>query len=213
MIAEPGSRATVRRGRRLYPVAPSRFPQDSRGFAARWLRALSRRLASLGYKLNEAELNRAFERFKLLADKKKEVFDEDLATIVEDELTVIPEVYHLEDFHVTSGTKVAPAASIRLKKNKKILEASSTGDGPIDACYKAIDKITGARGRLKDYGIHSVTSGKDAIGEVSVRIEVRRQDFSGRGASTDIIEASIKAYLNAINKAHPHNKNVNRTGG
>jgi len=162
--------------------------------------AFSERLKTLGYKLNEGELDKAFREFKVLADKKKEVFDEDLATIIEAEIAVVPEIYHLEDFKVTSGTKIAPAASVRLRKNKKTFEALSTGDGPIDACYKAIDRIVGIKGRLKDYGIRSVTSGKDALGEVSVRIEVQKKEITGRGASTDIIEASIKAYLNAINK-------------
>jgi 2-isopropylmalate synthase len=162
--------------------------------------AFSERMKKLGYKLNEGELNKAFENFKVLADKKKEVFDEDLATIVEDEVMVAPEVYHLEDFQVTSGTRVEPSAAVKLKKNKKVYEASSKGDGPVDACYKAIDKIAGIKGKLLDYGIRSVTSGKDALGEVSIRVLVGKMEVSGRGASTDIIEASIKAYLNAINK-------------
>jgi 2-isopropylmalate synthase len=113
---------------------------------------------------------------------------------------VAPEVYHLEDFQVTSGTRVEPSAAVKLKKNKKVYEASSKGDGPVDACYKAIDKIAGIKGKLLDYGIRSVTSGKDALGEVSIRVLVGKMEVSGRGASTDIIEASIKAYLNAINK-------------
>ncbi|MDD5449626.1 MAG: 2-isopropylmalate synthase [Candidatus Omnitrophica bacterium] len=162
--------------------------------------AFRERLKALGFSLKEAELDKAFERFKALADKKKEVFDEDLAAIVEEELALIPEMYHLEDFRVTSGTNIKPSASVRLKKEKRILEAVSEGDGPVDACYKAIDKIAGIKGRLIDYSIRSVTSGKDALGEVSIRIEVGKSQTSGRGASTDIIEASIKAYLNAINK-------------
>lgn len=162
--------------------------------------AFSERLKALGYKLKGSELEKAFEKFKILADKKKEVFNEDLATIVEDEIAVVPEVYHLEDFKVTSGTKILPSALIKLKKNKKMFEAVSTGDGPVDACYKAIDRIVGVKGRLLDYSIRSVTSGKDALGEVSVRVEVNKKEIAGRGASTDIIEASIKAYLNAMNK-------------
>jgi 2-isopropylmalate synthase len=163
--------------------------------------AFSERLKALGYRLKENELNQAFAKFKILADKKKEVFDEDLATIVEDEIKTIPEIYHLEDFKVTSGISIVPAAVIKLKRDKKIFEAASSGDGPVDACYKAIDKIVGLKRRLLDYTIHSVTSGKDALGEVIIRIEVKKKEISGRGASTDIIEASIKAYLNAINKA------------
>ena len=168
--------------------------------------AFSVRLKTLGYKLDEEEINKAFERFKVLADKKKEVFDDDLSTIVEDELTVIPEVYHLEDFKVTSGTGIAPSAAVRLKKSKKVFKAVSGGDGPIDACYKAIDKISGVKRRLLDYSIRSVTSGKDALGEVSVRVETKKKEISGRGVSTDIIEASIKAYLDAINRMSAKNK-------
>ncbi|NQU74601.1 MAG: 2-isopropylmalate synthase [Candidatus Omnitrophica bacterium] len=162
--------------------------------------AFSERLKALGYKLNEKDVNKAFARFKIVADKKKEVFNEDLATIVEDEVMVIPEIYHLENFKVTSGTKILPTATVELSKSKKIFKATSSGDGPIDACYKAIDKIVGLRGSLADYGIRSVTSGKDALGEVSIRVKIKKNEISGRGASTDIIEASIKAYLNAINK-------------
>lgn len=162
--------------------------------------AFFERLAKLGYRLKKSELEKAFDKFKVLADKKKEVFDEDLATIVEDEVAVVPEIYHLESFKVTSGTNILPTATVKLGKNKKVFEVTSSGDGPIDACYKAIDKIVGLKGRLLDYGIRSVTGGKDALGEVSVRIEVQKKEVSGRGASTDIIEASVKAYLNAVNK-------------
>jgi len=162
--------------------------------------AFSERLRKLGYKLKETELDKAFERFKIIADKKKEVFDEDLATIVDEEVMHAPEIYHLERFQVSSGSHTAPSAAIELKKKGEIVSARSSGDGPIDACYKAIDKVVGLKGRLLDYVIHAVTGGKDALGEVRIRILVKDKEFSGRGASTDIIEASIKAYLNVINK-------------
>jgi len=162
--------------------------------------AFSARLAALGYKLSEAKVNAAFEKFKVLADKKKEVFDEDLASIVESDVMSVPEVYHLEYFHVTSGSETVPSATVRLKRNSAIVSRSSTGDGPVDACYKAVDKIVGVKGRLLDYGIHAVTGGEDAMGEVSIRTRIKGREVAGRGVSTDIIEASIKAYLNAINK-------------
>ena len=162
--------------------------------------AFGARLRALGVDLKKGALDKAFEQFKELADKKKEVFDEDLETIVEEQLSKIPEKYHLLHFHIASGDQVKPAATISLKFSSKVLEASSTGDGPVDACYKAIDKITGMAGKLADYQIRSVTGGKDALGEVSVKVESKGRVFSGRGASTDIIEASIKAYVNAINK-------------
>ena len=162
--------------------------------------AFSERLKKLGFALNKTELDKAFEGFKVLADKKKEIFDEDLETIVDEEISKIPEKFQLVDFYITSGNLVKPTASVRLKFGGKTGQENSTGDGPVDACYKAIDKITGEKGKLLDYQIRSVTSGKDAIGEVSVKIESKGKVISGRGASTDIIEASIKAYLSAVNK-------------
>ncbi|MCX5715836.1 MAG: 2-isopropylmalate synthase [Candidatus Omnitrophica bacterium] len=164
--------------------------------------AFSERLKALGYTLKDEELNKAFEEFKVLADKKKEVFDEDLATIVEHEVGTgtVPEVYRLKSFHISSGSDEKPTANIGLSKKGKVLAAGSSGDGPVDACYKAVDKITGLKGKLSDYAIRSVTSGKDALGEVSIRVVIKDREISARGASTDIIEASIKAYLNAINK-------------
>ncbi len=162
--------------------------------------AFTERLKKLGFELTREQTEKAFDRFKVLADKKKEIFDEDLETIVEEEISKIPEKFHLVHFHISSGDQVKPTATIELKFKNKALKAVSTGDGPVDACYKAIDKITGAKGKLMDYQIRSVTSGKDALGEVSVKIESKGRVVSGRGASTDIIEASIKAYINAANK-------------
>ncbi|MFH0764425.1 MAG: 2-isopropylmalate synthase [Candidatus Omnitrophota bacterium] len=162
--------------------------------------AFTERLKKLGFNLNKEQIDKAFDSFKVIADKKKEVFDEDLETIVDEEISKIPERFHLLHFYIASGDQVKPQAKISLKFKAKALEASSTGDGPVDACYKAVDKIIGTSGRLLDYQIRSVTSGKDALGEVSVKIESGTRIVSGRGASTDIIEASIKAYLSAVNK-------------
>jgi 2-isopropylmalate synthase len=162
--------------------------------------AFGERLKKLGLEVNKEQLDKAFERFKVLADKKKEIFDEDLETIVDEEISRIPEEFRLDHFYISSGDRVKPTATISLKRHSKILEASSSGDGPVDACYKAIDKITGMIGKLMDYQIRSVTGGKDALGEVSVKILSKGKVVSGRGASTDIIEASIKAYLGAVNK-------------
>ena len=162
--------------------------------------AFDARLKSLGVDLKKEQLDKAFERFKVLADKKKEIFDEDLETIIDEEISSIPEKLHLVHFHISSGDEVKPTAEITVKYNGKIVKANSTGDGPVDACYKAVDKVTGMPGKLLDYQIRSVTSGKDALGEVCVKISSKGAIVSGRGASTDIIEASIKAYANAINK-------------
>jgi 2-isopropylmalate synthase len=162
--------------------------------------AFAKRLQELGFTLSKRNLDRAFERFKALADKKKEVFDEDLAAIVEDELPAEQEIYKLVYVHTASGSDTVPTATIRLKRDRKELQDAACGDGPVDACYKTIDRLTGISPELLDYSLHAVTKGKDALGEVTVKLRHRGVDVTGRGASTDIIEASAKAYLNAVNK-------------
>ena len=162
--------------------------------------AFVERLNSLGLKLNSIELNKAFELFKQLADKKKDIFDEDLIAIVEEEFKKIPETWQLDSLEVNSGTKISPRATVKLKNKSKLFSANSSGDGPVDACFKAIDKITGLKGKLLEYRLEAITSGKDALGEVNLRISVKDKEIPGRATSTDIIEASVKAYLNAINK-------------
>lgn len=162
--------------------------------------AFANRLSSLGYKLKERDLKKAFQKFKVLADKKKQVFDEDIITIIQDDITEIPQDYKLEYTHITSGTDIVPQATVKLKHKGKISQSSSSGDGPVDACYKAIDKITRIKGKLLDYSLKAVTSGKDAVGEVSILAKFGKETMSGRGASTDVVEASVKAYVNAINK-------------
>ena len=162
--------------------------------------AFAKRLSSLGLRLSGDALDRAFNRFKALADKKKHVFDEDLVAIVEDELPAEQEVYKLVYVHTASGSDTVPTATIRLSKEGKELQDAACGDGPVDACYKTIDRLTGVTAELVDYNLHAVTKGKDALGEVTLRLRSKGFEVSGRGASTDIIEASAKAYLNAINK-------------
>ena len=162
--------------------------------------AFAKRLASLGFRLSEAELTRAFERFKDLADKKKQVFDEDLIALVEDTLPAAEETYKLLYVHTASGSDTVPTATIRLEKSGKPLQDAACGDGPVDACYKTIDRLTGLSPELVDYGLHAVTKGKDALGEVTVKLRHKGLEVVGRGASTDVIEASAKAYLSAVNK-------------
>jgi len=162
--------------------------------------ALKARLKKIGFKLTEKEIDKAFVRFKKLADKKKEVFDDDLAIIIEDETGVIPKTYSLESFYIMSGNKVIPSATVSLKYKGKVLTSDSTGDGPVDACYKAIEKIIGIKPKLLGYHLNAVTAGKDALGEVSLRMRIKKTDLTGRGASTDVVEASLKAYLNALNR-------------
>ena len=163
--------------------------------------AFKERLKKLGVDLSEEDIVKAFERFKNLADKKKEVFDEDILTIIEDEIVSVPETYSITGFEYKSGKNIEPRTTIELKKGGSVKKQSSSGDGPVDACYKAIEKITGVKFDLLDYSLKAATGGKDALGEVSVRVKASSGiELSGRGASTDIVEASAKAYVNAVNK-------------
>jgi len=162
--------------------------------------ALRERLKALGFVLSEKHLNRAFQRFKEVADKKKDIFDDDLRIIVEDEVRVSKPLWLLESFQINSGTKIKPMAQVALIKAGKKLSAVSSGDGPVDACFKAIDKITGYKVKLEDFHLEAVTSGKDALGQVSLKLKTKGSVISGRGASTDIVEAAVKAYIDAANK-------------
>ncbi len=163
--------------------------------------ALGNRLKHLGYKLNKKQLDDMFIRFKALADKKRYVFDDDLLALVEQEVTDVKEDYVLEFFEASSRSDATPTAIVRIRKaDGEVLEGTAQGDGPVDATTKAIDKVVGLKPKLVDYNLHAITSGKDAQGEVTIRIEDGGLTILGRGASTDIIEASAKAYLNAINK-------------
>jgi len=162
--------------------------------------AFKERLKKLGLHLSEKDIDKTFEEFKLLADKKKEVFDEDIIALAEDSVSVLPEKYNLVYLQVSSGTNVVPSATIKLRYEGKTYQTASTGDGPVDACYKAIDKATGIKGRLLDYSLRAITGGKDALGDVTVRVRIKGEVIIGRGSSTDIIEASAKAYLNAVNR-------------
>jgi 2-isopropylmalate synthase len=162
--------------------------------------ALSAKLKKLGFDLREDELAKAFTKFKLLADKKKNIYDEDLKAIIEDGMASVDEVFRLKHLYIEGGTQHVPRATVCLEFDKKQHKASASGDGPVDACYKAIDKITGLKGRLIDYNIRSATSGKDALGEASIKVSVKDNVITGTGTSTDVIEASVKAYLNAMDK-------------
>ncbi|MDI6757391.1 MAG: 2-isopropylmalate synthase [Endomicrobiia bacterium] len=162
--------------------------------------ALAKRLGALGYAVVEKDINEIYERFKKLADKKKVIFDDDLLALVDEKFAEMDEIYSLDYINFSSGTKRTPSAEVALKKDKKNLRASAKGDGPVDAVFQAIDKITRVKTDLEDYAIKSVSSGKDAMGEVSVKLKHKGISYCGRGSSTDVIEASAKSYLNAINK-------------
>ncbi len=163
--------------------------------------ALSHRLEELGYKVTAEELNLIYVKFLAVADKKKEVFDEDLTAMMETEgKKGFDASYVLEDIYVATGTKITPMATITLKVKGKSFKAAAIGDGPVDAAYKAINSIVKQDISLVDYQLKAITGGKEAQGEVSVRIKKGPIEVNGRGLSTDIIEASARAYLDALSK-------------
>lgn len=158
------------------------------------------RLKALGFSLNEEQLEKAFACFKELADKKKSIYDDDLRTIVEDEIKVARPIWNLVSFAVNSGTGIKPRAQVWLKNKGKIFIGISSGDGPVDSCFKAIDKAINIKTKLEDFRLEAVTSGKDALGKARLKLKVKDIVRTGNGSSTDIIEAAIKAYLDVINK-------------
>ena len=163
--------------------------------------AFRERLAELGYSLGEEDLDRAFGAFKNLADKKKEVTDRDIETIVGQEIHAISETYHLDHVQVHCGMHGVANAAVRLiDLNGKVLTDAAVGTGPVDAVCKVIDRIIGVPNKLTEFTVKSVTEGIDAVGEVLIRIESDGVTYTGRGADTDIILASAKAYMNALNR-------------
>jgi 2-isopropylmalate synthase len=177
--------------------------------------AFRNRLAVLGYSLSESDLDRAFARFKALADRKKGITDADLEAILGDEFYKPVEVYSLEGLQVACGTMGMPTATVRLRGPEgRVHTQAALGTGPVDAAYKAIDAIVKAPVTLLEFSVHSTTEGIDALGEVTVRIEAkegkatmdaqeetrRSRVYGGYGADTDIIVASARAYLAALNK-------------
>jgi len=164
--------------------------------------AFKTHLAELGYDLTAENLDRAFERFKKLADKKKEVFDEDIEAIVQDEVLRIemPDRYRLLKLNVKSGTDTPPTAEVEMEIDGKAAKETGTGDGPVDAAYNTIAGMTGTKSRLLKYSVNAITGGTDAQGEVTVRLQEGDQIVLGQGSHTDIIVASAKAYINALNR-------------
>jgi 2-isopropylmalate synthase len=173
---------------------------------------LKSRLIELGYTLTDDELNKIYSLFTELADKKKEVYDDDLRLLMGDEMFKESTFCKLEQLQVHSGTHTIPTATIKIQLKDKIVQESATGDGPVDAVFNSIDRAIKTNYKIESYQVRSVTSGRQAMGEVLVRIRYHNQINIGRGVSTDIIEASAKAYLQAINlleseKIKSQNKN------
>jgi 2-isopropylmalate synthase len=160
------------------------------------------RIEALGYELTDEELNRAFLAFKELADKKLEVDDRDLEALVADKMRTSEEVYHLDFVQVTCGDHATPTATVRLiAPDGNVLADAALGTGPVDSVYRAINRIIQVPNTLTEFSVKSVTEGIDAQGEVMIRVESDGRSYVGRGADTDIIVASAKAYMNALNRA------------
>ncbi len=163
--------------------------------------AFRERLAELGYSLSEEDFDRAFSTFKELADKKKEITDRDIESLIAEEQRTMSEVYHIDRIQVSCGDRGIPTAAVRLiAPDGQVLADAALGTGPVDAVCKAINRLVGVPNVLTEFTVKSVTEGIDAIGEVLIRIESEGITYTGRGADTDIIVASAKAYMNALNR-------------
>lgn len=162
--------------------------------------AFKERLKELGYRLSESDLELAFNRFKQLADKKREIYDEDIESIVVEEILRMPKRYKLVYINVIAGNVTVPTATVQMEVDGRLLQEAGFGDGPVDATFKTIKKITRTKSKLLQFAINAITSGTEAQGEVTVRLEEKGQTVIGQGADTDVIVASAKAYINALNK-------------
>jgi 2-isopropylmalate synthase len=162
--------------------------------------ALMLKYRDLGLELSKDELEKAYILFKKVADKKKEVFDDDLIVIVRDALRVVPDPYKLKYIQTSSGNQIIATSTIILEKDGKSLQKAAIGDGPVDAAINAIQQITGVSGKLLDYTVRSVTRGTDAVGEAFIKVDFGKVILIGKAASTDVVDASARAFLNAVNK-------------
>lgn len=159
------------------------------------------RVAELGFELDDFELNRAFQEFKKLADRKKEMYDADIEAIVMNTDAAAPGPWTLETLASSAGTNTVATASVGLRgENGELVDEAAVGDGPIDAACKALERITGLELKMRHFDLHSVTKGEDAQGEVTVTVEYNGRTFRGHGISTDIVEAGTRAYLEVVNR-------------
>lgn len=168
--------------------------------------AFKARLAELGYDLTPEEIESAFVRFKHLADQKKEIFDEDIEALVSEQVSRTPQVYSLIELSASSSMKTEPKAMVKMKVKGKTLQKTAKGDGPVDATYKAIASLTKTKSKLLKFDVKGITGGTDALGEVLVTIEEDGRTVRGSGADTDIIVASAKAYITALNRLESRKK-------
>jgi 2-isopropylmalate synthase len=175
--------------------------------------AFQNRLKELGFELSDSEINKAFIKFKDLADKKKEITDWDLESIANNEIHQAPELFRLELVQVSCGDRARPTATVMLRTptGEELMDAA-IGTGPVDAVYKAINRVVNIPNELIEFSVQSVTAGIDAIGEVTIRLRSEGRVFSGHAANTDIIVASAQAYVNALNRLYAALQPLNTTG-
>jgi 2-isopropylmalate synthase len=159
-------------------------------------------LKKLGYReMNADDFDKAFGAFIKLCDKKKKIYEDDVMALMESIMEeAAPGLFDLQYLSVTSGTDTLPTATVRIRKGKKNLQDAGCGDGPVDAAYKTIERMLGMETRLIDYHLDAITGGKDALGRVTVRLDVGGKQTVGQGADTDVIVASVRAFINALNK-------------
>jgi 2-isopropylmalate synthase len=157
-------------------------------------------MKKLGFTLAGAQLEKAYHAFIALADRKKHIYDDDLVAVMHNQMDIATAVYTLDYLHVSTGNSTVPTATVILKKGDETLQDAACGDGPVDAALKTIERITGIQGRLLDFSLQAVSRGKDALGEVSVQVDFGSRTVTGKGSSTDIVEAGAKAFLNCINR-------------
>jgi 2-isopropylmalate synthase len=162
--------------------------------------AFRERLKDLGYRLSGADLELAFRQFKQLADKKRDIYDEDIESIVVEEILRMPRRFKLVYINVVAGNVTVPTATVQMEVDGQLMQEAGFGDGPVDATFKTIKKITRTKSKLLQFAINAITIGTEAQGEVTVKLEEKGQTVIGQGADTDVIVASAKAYINALNK-------------
>jgi 2-isopropylmalate synthase len=167
--------------------------------------AVRHKLKDLGFELDKEMFERLFQRFIDVADRKKEITAKDLSSIVEIEMSKVPETYKFLGMQIMSGDQTTPLSSVRLKKGEEELTDAAIGNGPVDATYHCIERLIGKQGKLLDYDLKAITTGKDALGEAMVRVEIEGRIYAGVGTSPDVIEASARAYLNAFNRFFANN--------
>ncbi|GAA0179379.1 2-isopropylmalate synthase [Clostridium sediminicola] len=162
--------------------------------------AFEDRINELGYNLDKEKLNEAFVKFKDLADRKKQILDEDIEAIIHEEVIETKAKYTLEEFHISTGNKISATSTVKVVSETETYEEAAIGDGPINSIFKAIERSLGEEMELLDFSLKAITGGRDALGDVRVMVGKDGEKYVGRGMSTNIIEASAKAYLNALNK-------------